>query len=132
MALMAMAGRRYFAIRPEAPLVGFTIALLISTLSMLSIGSIVASLVPTARFAQPVGAIVFHPMIGLSGLFVPIASLPQALHAVSMSLPRGEAASLLQGIWTGDPWSAHRGDVAALLVVFIGCTAISAREFRWE
>jgi ABC-2 type transport system permease protein len=132
MALMVLAGRRYFAIGPEVPLVGFTIALLISTLSMLSIGFIVASLVPTARFAQPVGAIIFYPMIGLSGLFVPIASLPPALHAVARALPLGYAASLLQGIWTGDPWLAHLGDVAALVLVFLVCTTISARVFRWE
>jgi ABC-2 type transport system permease protein len=39
---------------------------------------------------------------------------------------------LLQGIWTGDPWRAHVGDVAALAVVFVLCVAISARVFRWE
>ena len=68
----------------------------------------------------------------LSGLLLPIASLPPALHAVAGALPLGYAASLLQGLWTGGPWSAHLGDVAALLVVFIVCTAISARVFRWE
>ena len=30
------------------------------------------------------------------------------------ALPLTYAASLLQGIWVGDPWSAHLGDVAAL------------------
>ena len=81
MAAMVVAGRRYFAIGPEVPLVSFTVALLLSTLSMMSMGFIVASLVPTARFAQPIGAIIFYPMIGLCGLFVPIASFPPAMRA---------------------------------------------------
>jgi len=40
--------------------------------------------------------------------------------------------SLLDGIWKGDAWSAHVGDVAALGAVFILCTALSAKVFRWE
>jgi ABC-2 type transport system permease protein len=40
--------------------------------------------------------------------------------------------SLLEGIWQGDGWIAHAGDVAALLVSFVVFTAISARVFRWE
>jgi len=40
--------------------------------------------------------------------------------------------SLLSGIWNGDAWSAHIGDVAALVVVFAVCTALSAKVFRWE
>ena len=132
MAAMVLAGRRYFAIGPEIPLVSFTIALLISTLSILSIGFIIASIVPTARFAQPIGAIIFYPMIAFSGLFVPIESLPPVLRAVARVLPLSHSARLLQGIWTGDPWSAHMGDVAALAIVFVVCVAISSRVFRWE
>ena len=57
----------------------FALALLISTCSILSIGFLIASIVPTARFAQPIGASILYPMIGLSGLFVPVAALPPAL-----------------------------------------------------
>ncbi len=39
-------------------------ALLISTWSILSIGFLIASIVPTARFAQPIGAAILYPMIG--------------------------------------------------------------------
>lgn len=132
MVAMVLAGRRYFAIGPDVHLVSFTIALLISTLSILSLGFIIASIVPTARFAQPVGAVFLYPMVGLCGLFVPIESLPPAWRIVAESLPLTYAARLLQGIWNGDPWSAHLGDVAALAVVFVVCVAISARVFRWE
>jgi len=63
---------------------------------------------------------------------VPIESLPPVLHAVARVLPLGYAVPLLQGIWNGDTWSAHAGDVAALAVVFVVCTAVSAKVFRWE
>ena len=132
LALMVLAGKRYYPVGIHVPLFSFTIALLISTLSILSIGFLIASVVPTARFAQPIGAIILYPMIAVSGLFVPIESLPPVLHAVTRVLPLTYAVPLLQGIWNGDAWSAHVGDVAALVVVFVVCTALSAKVFRWE
>ncbi len=132
LALMVMAGKRYYPVGIHVPLFSFTMALLISTCSILSIGFLIASIVPTARFAQPIGAIIMYPMIAVSGLFVPVAALPPSLQAVAKVVPLTYAVSLLEGIWRGDAWSAHLGDVAALAVVFIVCTALSAKVFRWE
>jgi len=130
--LMVLAGKRYYPVGVHAPLFSFTIALLISTWSILSIGFLIASIVPTARFAQPIGAIILYPMIAVSGLFVPVEALPPALHAVARVVPLTYTVSLLEGIWRGDTWSAHVGDVAALAFIFVICTALSAKVFRWE
>src|SRR5580692_7314906 len=132
LALMVLAGKRYYPVGVHVPFFSFTIALLISTWSILSIGFLIASIVPTARFAQPIGAIILYPMIAVSGLFFPVESLPPVLHAVARVLPLTYAVSLLQGIWNGDPWSAHLGDIAGLVLVFVVCTALSAKIFRWE
>lgn len=132
MALMIAAGKQYFAVGPEVPVLRVGVALLFSTWSILSIGFVIASFVPTARFAQPIGAVILYPMLALSGLFVPVASLPPTLQPVAKVLPLTCTVRLLQGIWNGDPWSVHLGDVAALALVFVICTAISSRVFRWE
>ena len=129
---MMLAGKRYYPVDVHVPVVSFAIALLISTWSILSIGFVIASLVPTARFAQPVGAVIMYPMVALSGLFTPIESMPPALQAVARLTPLTYAVSLLRGIWKGDAWSAHLGDLAALVVVFAVCMAISSKVFRWE
>jgi len=132
LAVMVLAGKRYYPIGVHVPLVSFASALLISTWSILSIGFLIASIVPTARFAQPIGAIILYPMIAVSGLFTPVESLPPALHAMARVLPLTYAVGLLQGIWSGDAWSSHFRDLAALAVVFVVCTAVSAKVFRWE
>jgi hypothetical protein len=49
LALMVIAGKRYYPVGIHVPLFGFTMALLISTCSILSIGFLIASIVPTAR-----------------------------------------------------------------------------------
>lgn len=130
--LMMLAGKRYYPVDVAAPVFSFALALLISTGSILSIGFVIASIVPTARFAQPVGAIILYPMVGLSGLFVPVAALPPALQALARILPMTYAVSLLQGIWKGEAWSAHLTDIAALAVVCVVGIALSAKLFRWE
>ena len=79
MALMFAAGRRYYPVGVHVPVVGFTIALLFSTLSILSIGFLIASLVPTARFAQPVGDVHFlSDDRACPGCSIPIAAFPPA------------------------------------------------------
>ena len=129
---MVLAGRRYYPVEANVPLLSFTLALLVSTVSILSLGFLIASIVPTARFAQPIGTVIVYPMLGLSGLFVPIASLPPLLQAIARALPSTYAVSLLRGIWRGEGWSGHLGDVVMLAVLFLVFTAVSAKVFRWE
>jgi ABC-2 type transport system permease protein len=132
LALLVIAGKRFVTMGPGVPVVSFAIALALATVSILSIGFLIASVVPTARFAQPVGAMVLYPMLGLSGLFFPIDVLPPPVQVAARLLPLTPAVSLLQGIWSGEAWSAHLGDLASLALIFVVCTALSSRVFRWE
>jgi ABC-2 type transport system permease protein len=132
LALMLIAGRRYFPSGAQVPWFSFTIALMISTLSILSVGFLIASIVPTARFAQPIGAVILYPMIAVSGLFVPVQALPPVLRTVALALPLTYAVNLLKGIWKGDGWITHMGDVSAIALSILVFTVLSARVFRWE
>jgi ABC-2 type transport system permease protein len=128
--LLVLAGRQIIPGAIEVNLPGFTLALLLSTLSILSLGFIIASLVPTARFAQPISAALLYPMIGISGLFFPIERLSRPLQIVALGLPMTHAVSLMQGIWDGRGWSL--GASAALILIFAVCTGLSTKVFRWE
>jgi len=132
LALMVVGGRRFYPVDASVPLWSYAIALLFSTLTILSLGFVIASLVPTARFAQPLGTLIIYPMLAISGLFVPLASLSPTLRAAARALPLTYAVSLLRGIWRGDAWSRHLGDVAILMLMFALLSAVSARVFRWE
>lgn len=132
LAIMLLAGGRYYPIVGDVPVGAFALALIISGISVLAMGFVIASLVPTARFAQPIGAAVLYPMVGLSGLFVPIDAMPPALQVIARLLPLTYVVSLLRGIWTGETWISHAGDIAALLLFAVVCVAVSTRVFRWE
>jgi ABC-2 type transport system permease protein len=130
--IMVLAGRQYFPPGMPVPVFSYAVALVFTTGAILSVGFLIASVVPTARFAQPIAAAILYPMVALSGLFFPIDSLPGWMRLIARVLPLGYAVSLLDGIWRGEPWSSHLGDVAALTLFFVVVTAIASRVFRWE
>ena len=132
LALTILAGRRYYPVDPHVPIASFMLALLFCTASIVSLGFLIASVVPTARFAQPIGTVLIYPMLGLSGLFVPVEGFPPTLQAIARVLPFTYAVSLLRGIWHGEGWLSHGGDVAALTVMCLVCIGLSAKVFRWE
>ncbi|MEM7353600.1 MAG: ABC transporter permease [Acidobacteriota bacterium] len=130
--LMLLAGKRFYPVDLAADLLSFTVALLLSTLSVLSLGFVIASLVPTARFARPAGSAVLYPLLAISGLFAPIEALPGIWQKITLFSPVTHAVTLLQGIWNGESWSAHGLAVVALLANLAICTALSAKIFKWE
>lgn len=130
--LLVLAGRRIFPGGLPPDMLSFAAAVLLSTLSILSMGFVLASVVPTARFAQPLGAVLLYGMLALSGLFFPVAQLPPALRGVAYLLPTTHAVSLMQGLWDGAGWAAQWRSIVALLLVFAACIALSTRWFRWE
>ncbi len=130
--LMTLLGKRYLPVDIPIPWFTFTAATVVSTLSILSLGFVLASVAPTARFAQPIATIVLYPMIGISGLFMPVSDMSPALRAVARLTPASYAVSLMRGAWHGDSWLQHGTDLAALGAIFAISTAIAVRVFRWE
>ena len=127
-----LAGKRFYPIPIDTHMPSFAAALLLATLSILSIGFVIASAVPTARFAQPAAGFLLYPLLAVSGLFAPISALSPFWQLVARFSPVTYAVSLLRGIWAGEPWSQHLGAAGALVVTLIVCTALSAKIFRWE
>ena len=132
MALLMLAGRRFFPGVMQVNVVSFTAAVLLGTMSILSLGFVIASIVPTARFAQPLGASLMYPMVAFSGLFFPLERMPAWVRVITNVLPTTHAVSLMQGVWDGAGWGPHLGDVAALVLIAAACVALSSRVFRWE
>ena len=130
--LLVLAGRQFFPGAMDVNLWSFTVALLLGTLSILSVGFVISSIVPTARFAQPLGSVRLYPMVALSGLFFPLEVLPPGWRVFANMLPTTHAVALMQGIWDGAGWGAHWANVFGLLAVFAVCSAVSTKVFRWE
>ena len=130
--LTLLLGRRYFAVDIPIPWVAFTAATAVGTLSILSLGFVLASVAPTARFAQPIGTIILYPMVGISGLFVPVDQMPLVLQLVARLTPATYAVSLMRAAWRHESLLSHTGDLLGLAIIAAVCTLLAIKVFRWE
>lgn len=130
--LLVAVGRRFLPGAVDVPLAAFSLALLLSTASILSLGFVMASVVPTARFAQPVGAAVLYPMVAISGLFFPLELLPGPLETFARVLPTTQSVSLMNAVWEGAPRLEVLTHAIALVAIALTLCGIATRVFRWE
>jgi ABC-2 type transport system permease protein len=130
--LLVAAGKTLSAGHPTGHPASVALAMVLSLVSILSLGFVIASVVPTARFAQPLGSLLLYPMLAFSGLIFPLDRFPPGVQKLAEFLPVRHAASLLQGIWNGGAWSEQLPAVGALVLTFAVCTAIAGKIFRWE
>jgi ABC-2 type transport system permease protein len=130
--LLALAGRRIYVGPPPPGPWSFLAGVVLVAVSLMSLGFVLASLVRTARFAQPLGSILLYALLAISGLFFPIARLPAIWQAVALASPLTHSVDLLRGLWTGAGWLSEWVAVVALLANLAICTALAKRIFRWE
>lgn len=128
--ILVLVGRQVLPGAIDVGLFAFTLALLISTLCILSLGFVIASVVPTTRFARPIVAFLLYPMVGISGLFFPLDQVPTPIRTIAQAFPTTHAVSLMTDVWDGAGWNL--GSTAALAGIFALCVLFSSRAFRWE
>jgi ABC-2 type transport system permease protein len=130
--IIGVVGRPFYAAGPMFSFLSFSAAVVFTAWSILSIGFVIASIVPTARLAQLFAALILYPQVAMSGAFYPVDLMPAPVASVVHKLPLTAAASLLDGVWRGEGWVAHGSEVTTLIVTFLVCAAVSSRIFRWE
>ena len=79
-----------------------------------------------------IGSAVFYPMLAISGMFVPLSSMPRSWVLLSSALPMSHAVALLRGTWVGAGWLVLLPHLGALALTIAICLALTARDFRWE
>ena len=132
LALTLVAGRRFYPVTLHPHLVGFGLAVGVTTVTILCMGFLVASIGGAARFAQLIGSSIFYPMLAISGIFVPLSAMPRPLALLGSLLPMSHAVAVLRGAWVGASWLALLPHLGALALTIAICLALTPRVFRWE
>jgi len=130
--LLFLTGKLVYQIRFEGSFLSVLAGLILSTLSFLSLGFLVASLSPTPRLAQMVGMILAFGMMFLSGATFPLEIMPERVRQVSNFLPLTHVVKLMRGLWAGQSWGGLWVHGVVLGGLLVACVAVSAVAFRWE
>lgn len=111
-------------------IIGYLLSLVLIAIVLLSLGLLVAAVVPTSKVATAVGTILFFPLMFFAGLWVPIQAMPHTLASISTYTPLGAATKCLEAAAAGDwPGIGYVGALIAYAVVFGG---LAVKLFRWE
>jgi ABC-2 type transport system permease protein len=98
-----------------------------------ALGYVIASFARTEEAANGITQVVQLPMMFLSGIFFPIALMPDWLKGVSTLLPLTYLADALRQTMVGaSPFFSLATCAVVLLGWLVVCLGISARFFRWQ
>jgi ABC-2 type transport system permease protein len=131
-AILVAGARFIYGMRFAGSVFAVLIGLTLSALSFFAVGFVVASVSKTSRVAQTLAMILYFPNIFLSGATVPKEIFPPVMRTISKVLPMTHVVNLLQGLWLGQPWSAHVLEVGVLAGLLVAGTFVSAKTFRWD
>lgn len=110
----------------------FVISLLLSMISIFSIGFLISATAPNSRAATAISFLVYFPMLFLSGATIPLQIMPETVKAISKILPLTYCVEILQGTWMGDPIGLYLNDILILLAITGICAVLSIKFFQWE
>lgn len=121
-----------FAYKMAGSSVQFMLAFILVTISVYSIGGIIASLSPNMKITNLLCNLCYFPMLLLSGATVPYEIFPESIQKVSNVLPLTQGIKILKGISLGKPVSNVMFSIVFIIAVAVLCTAVSVKTFRWE
>jgi ABC-2 type transport system permease protein len=113
--------------------IGPIMFLLLSSLTFLSIGFLIASVAKTANSGMAIANILNMPMMFLGGLFFPISGLPMVLKAIVFVNPLtylAEGLRISLGVETG-ALSTPLAILVPLAWIAI-CLLVASRRLRWD
>lgn len=120
-----------FGYRMEGNVLLYIEMWLLTTISMFSIGLMIASLCRTNKSMNVVTTVVYFPMLLFSGATIPAELFPKGLRVFSDILPLGVGINALKEVSMGQ-YDNLLIPSMILLVITLVCGTISLVTFRWE
>ena len=129
-ALVIGIGHIAFAIEVPKNLLGFLAALILGAAALISVGLLIAAVVPNSRAAAAIGPLVFWASLFFAGVWLPRSQMPELLGRISDYTPLGATSQMLQATWAGGAPQPLQLAAMGAITLLLGVAA--ARLFRWE
>ena len=119
---------------PAQTVPGFVIYLFLGTATLSALGIAATALAKNEESAQPIGAFAVLMLSFVSGIFIPIDTLPNWLEEIGRIFPLYHLAVGLQTTVAEDPSGIglSAGNIAVLALWGLAGLWIATKRFRWE
>ena len=132
MILIYLMSALFFGFRIQGSFTGFIGSFLLVTLSIFSIGIMVAAISPNTKTANILCSVLYFPMLIFSGATLPYEVMPKILQKVVDFLPLTQGIKLLKGTSLGLPLDNILIPIIVMAAVSAVCIGISIKYFKWE
>jgi len=132
MAFLILTATLLFDLRFSGRIIAVLLMFLLSTMSVFSIGFLIASVAPNAKAATAIANLVYFPMLFLTGATIPVDIMPNWMQELAQFLPVTHVVKGMRGAWTGVSFSEIMINIVVLIGITVVCLAISVKLFKWE
>ncbi|NMD41682.1 MAG: ABC transporter permease [Firmicutes bacterium] len=132
MLLLFVAARVVFNLQFVGKVLPVTAVFLFSTLSIFSLGFLVAAVAPNMRAATAIAYLIYFPMLFLTGATIPIELMPELMRKIAAVLPVTHVVRAMKAAWLGEALSSVSTSLLILGAFLALCTLLSLKFFRWE
>ncbi|MGF1427725.1 ABC transporter permease [Kitasatospora sp. LaBMicrA B282] len=131
--LLVIGWAAYHAHVPGRTAPALVVAVILGALSFCCLGFALASLIRNEDAAQPITQAIVLPLYFISGVFVPVSTLPHWLVDVANIFPVRHLAAALLAAYNPHTRGAGfaGGDLLVVALWGIGGLAVALRRFRW-
>jgi len=130
--LLIFLGVVLYNVKFMGSLLPMLLAFLLTTLSIFSIGLLIAGLMPNGKAVNLVSYLIYFPMLFLSGATFPMQMLPDSVQTVAKFLPLTYGVRLMQGVWLGNDLSGYGLEIIVLVGILVVCSSLALSLFKWE
>lgn len=106
--------------------------MLFGCIAFFSLGFAMSGLTRTVGAASGFAMAVFFPMLFMSGISMPLSTLPSFMQTISKWLPMTYFVELAQGVWQGTAITNFGIELAVLAGFAVVCCLLASLLFRWE
>ncbi len=132
-AIILAIGIAVFKVEITGSWIQMAVFVALGALAFTALGYVIASFARTEEAANGITQAVQVPMMFLSGVFFPIAFMPDWMQSLARLLPLTYLADALrQTMVGGSPYAPLAACFAILAGWLVVCLGISARYFRWQ
>jgi ABC-2 type transport system permease protein len=132
-ALLLIVGAVAFGVHfPARGFPALVLGVLCGAAAFCGLGYALSTFADSADSAQPMIQLITFPLFFISGIWIPLAELPEALQVIAKIFPVEHVADLVHRAYVGAvPVGPVLLDVAVLLAWAVLGAAVAARRFAW-
>lgn len=130
--LVYLVAKIFFDYNMIGSISSFIVIYLLVTISIYSIGMLIASISGSVKTTNLLCTIIYFPMFFLSGATIPYEIMPKGLQTFSSIMPLSVGIKVLKGVSIGVNINEYTTPITILIISSIICVILSIKTFRYE